>query len=68
MTNKKCDEKVIYHIERGLMRFVEVPVACGNTDPYGDVALCSKCEHKRESIMERSDYINSLAPSNWGDF
>ena len=48
--------------------WVEVPYACGSTDPYGDVALCPNCEHKRESIMERSAYINSLAPSNWGDF
>ena len=47
------------------MRFVEVPVPCGNTDPYGSVALCPKCEHKRKSINERSAYINSLAPSNW---
>jgi len=68
VTNKKCDEKVIYHIERGIMRFVEVPVPCGNTDPYGSVALCPKCEHKRKSINERSAYINSLAPSNWGEF
>ena len=68
MTSKKCEEKVIYHIERGMMRFVEVPVSCGNTDPYGGVALCEKCEHKRRGIMDRSNYINSLAPSNWGDF
>ena len=70
MTNKKCEKIVAYQVQRDHLKneWIEVPYACGSTDPYGGVALCEKCEHKRESIMERSAYITSLAPSNWGDF
>ena len=70
MTSKKCEKIVAYQVQRDHLKneWIEVPYACGNTDPYGGVALCEKCEHKRRGIMERSDYINSLAPSSWGDF
>lgn len=68
-----CQNKVIYFIARGYSH-KEVEVQCGTTDPYGDRALCEKCENNaaaraaHDRIMANSEADNAwLASAGWGE-
>jgi hypothetical protein len=56
-----CENKVVFSVEVGMMRYKDFAIRCGTTDPYGGLALCEKCEHKRRAILTNSD-----EPEDWG--
>ena len=37
-----CENKVSYNVPKGY-DYKEVFVKCGNTDPYGNRAICDEC-------------------------
>lgn len=68
-----CDNHRIYFIDRG-WETREVPVKCGNTDPYGGRAICEACEAnpsklaEHERILAQAEADNAwLRSAGWGE-
>lgn len=60
-----CDNTVSYFIARGFSH-KEVFVKCGNTDPYGDRALCESCENDSVARAEHNRIlVNAEADNAW---
>jgi len=69
-----CKNLVEYYIPSGYS-YKLVRVKCGNTDPYGERAICDKCAddpHIMAGIQAQEEQIkadNDAAHSaGWGDF
>lgn len=56
-----CNNTTEFHVWRqDLYTCVPVLVKCGQTDPWGDLCLCDKCESKHETIESKRDYCVGL--------
>lgn len=54
-----CNEKITFYVPKGY-DYSPYDVKCGNTDPYGDLALCPSCENQREAREARTDYCAAM--------
>lgn len=68
-----CENKVSYYVQRGYGH-KEVLVQCGRTDPYGDRALCEKCQNDKAARAEHNRIVQQskednewLASAGWGE-
>ncbi len=69
-----CDNLVSYWVPRGL-DYREVQTKCGNTDYYGEEAICDACAADPRAVADRerrarlTEEDNAWARSaGWGDF
>lgn len=68
----RCENMVSYYIPKGY-DYKEVQTRCGNTDYYGNRAVCDYCaEHRAEEIARQERLIaedNAIArAAGWGEF
>ena len=68
-----CENKVSYYVPRGY-DYREVFVKCGNTNPYGDRAICDKCGSSSVIMREISQHEENVDADNawlksagWGE-
>jgi|TARA_R110000737_G_scaffold186000_1_gene209121 hypothetical protein len=68
-----CENKVSYYVPRGY-DYREVFVKCGNTDPYGNRAICEECDSdpvkmKRIEMHEANVAADNawLKSAGWGE-
>jgi hypothetical protein len=68
-----CENKVSYHVPRGY-DYREVFVKCGNTNPYGDRAICEKCASSSVIMRGIRQHEENVAADNawlksagWGE-
>ena len=54
-----CDNHVTYYYPKGF-DYIEVKAKCGNTNPYGGLALCEDCEHERTAREARTTYCKDM--------
>ena len=54
-----CDNHVTYYYPKGF-DYIEVKAKCGNTNPYGGLALCEDCEHERTAREARTTYCKNM--------
>ena len=68
-----CENKVSYYVPRGY-DYREVFVKCGNTNPYGDRAICDKCASNSVIMRGIRQHEENVAADNawlksagWGE-
>ena len=68
-----CENKVSYYVPRGY-DYREVFVKCGNTNPYGDRAICNKCANSSVTMRGIRQHEKNVAADNawlksagWGE-
>ena len=60
-----CENKVSYHVPRGY-DYREVFVKCGNTNPYGNRAICDKCANDPKEMLSINRHeANVEADNTW---
>ena len=65
-----CENKVTFYVAQGRdygqggtdYRATEVP--CGNTDPWGDRAICGSCANNKSKMAEIKIQDNNTAADN----
>jgi hypothetical protein len=68
-----CKNKVSYYIPKGY-DYKEVFVKCGNTDPYGNRAICDNCANDSMEMSRINQHEKNVAADNawlasagWGE-
>lgn len=60
-----CENKVSYWLPRGY-DYKETLVNCGNTDPYGERAVCDDCSNNPQEMREiEQQERNAEADNAW---
>ncbi len=62
-----CKNEVSYMVEIGrTMRYREIFIRCGNTDPHGESAICNECNSNTKAMEEiRRHKENVDADNAW---
>ncbi len=62
-----CKNEVSYDVEIGrTMRYREIFIRCGNTDPHGESAICDECRSNPKTMESpRNHQANVDADNAW---
>ena len=68
-----CNNKVEFYVPRGY-DYKRVEVKCGNTDPFGERAICDNCANNPNEMRSIERHEESIASDNawlrsakWGE-
>ena len=60
-----CKNEVSYMVEIGkTMRYREIFIRCGNTDPYGESSICDHCENDPKMMEEIKRHKENVEADN----
>ena len=65
-----CKNDISYMVEIGRtrklwhMRYREIFIRCGNTDPHGEIAICEECENDPKIMQSIQNHKANVAADN----